>query len=250
MRILGTERDLFIFDLDGVILDLMDGFMQNIIRASEAIGLSNGHVERYFEQIWNGDIQPKNSFSDNISAIWPELDGCSLAELVGNIQAVEREHSYPIIIGSVYILRFLKLRGYKTALCTANMLEAVIWKCEAARQHDYGHFRGYRGEAALLSIDLFDYISTPDHGSSGVAKPDPEALLYLFCQSGIPARRAVFFGDWSPDWEAARAIPDLLFIGVTSGGYSRQAFEKQGVPPAQIIPRLSDIIHIISFPHN
>lgn len=247
ISVLNTKRNFFVFDLDGVILDLMDRFLENMLSAARSAGLKDGHVRAYFDGLWDGTIASKGSFTEQVRAIWPELDECFLAEFVGRVQDVERGNPYPIISGSVYVVSWLKRLRYDVGLCTSNMRAVAEWKCDAAREHPENGDRGLFEEAKYLSLGMFDFISTPDYDSAGTAKPDPQALLYLLEESGARAEDTVFFGDWGPDWQAAREIPGLLFIGVTSGGYSKEAFLKQGVPKEQILGKLADFPHIASF---
>jgi HAD superfamily hydrolase (TIGR01549 family) len=89
-------------------------------------------------------------------------------------------------------------------------------------------------------INYFDVIIT--HESTNKHKPDPEPLLLACKKLGIKPDEAVYIGDRIIDLETAKNA-GTDFIGILSGGTSKEEFEKAGVK--KIIKSLDELMKIV-----
>jgi len=228
LRVYGRNIESFIFDVDGVILDLMAYFPTNLILAARDSGLPDYTIQKYFFDVWSGNRIPKNGLRENIDDIFKELDIKITDKLINkflkNLNNREKKHPYKLIEKSLDAILLFKKYG-KVSLCTSNSRKMLEEKFTALD--------------VRIPLDIFSCISTPDEDSANAAKPDPRALQYIFEETGVTARESMFFGDWHPDVWAANCFPKMTFIGVTSGGVTKDTFIKGlGVKEDRIFPSI------------
>ena len=216
---------LVICDWDGVITELGEYFINNLEGAARRCLLPTEPIRRIIEEIWIGESDGEYNLRGNIKAMWPYISKQETCKYIKAIENVEKENPYPLIKGSLKALEKLKKEGMHIALCTANNRRMLCRRL----QH------------VGICNDMFDVISTPDAFSAGAGKPDPYALEYVLEKTRIAKEHALFIGDWTPDLFAARAA-NISFIAVTSGGMSKKAILKKGVPENHIFKNLYSFV--------
>jgi len=89
-------------------------------------------------------------------------------------------------------------------------------------------------------VDYFEAIITQE--STEKHKPNPEPLLLACKKLKIKPAEAVYVGDRIIDFETAQNA-GMDFIGILSGGTSKEEFKKSGVK--KIISSLGELLNII-----
>jgi phosphoglycolate phosphatase len=187
------NRRAVLFDVDGTLVNSIDGYRLAAERAVQPYGwsVSPEAVSRamnFGDQFWDLVVPPESLGDEELiaqlrrdtMAHWPAvLDECVLV--------------YPGIGG---ILEMLKAAGVRLGICTASRGES---------------FRPLE-EAGLL--DLFEEVVT----ARDVArrKPDPEGILLCMERMGIAAGETVYIGDTVADIRASHAA-GLYAVGVLTG---------------------------------
>ena len=122
------------------------------------------------------------------------------------------------------------MKGAEKVLTSLNMKKAIV--TSVAEPYLRRILKGF--------VDYFNVIITQELTEKH--KPNPEPLL-LACQKlNIKPEEAVYVGDRIIDFETAKNA-GMDFIGILSGGTSKEEFEKAGVK--KIIKSLSDLLSII-----
>lgn len=226
MKLFGNPARLFIFDVDGTLLDLLACFQKNLEQATQKMMLETWPIGKYLEGVFAGQIKGEPNFSKLIKKLWYRLKEKEIAIFERHFREEESSNPYPALDGSREIIRWLLKQQVFCALCTNNPLNILIER--------------------LLAADFnpmwFAAISTLD---CGFAKPDPRMFEPIFQAVPVPKREAVYVGDWYADFEAARAA-NIEFIAVLSGGIPRHAFLREGVPEDHIIERVSDLQYLMA----
>lgn len=227
MELFGRPLKLVILDVDGVILDLSACFHKNLAQAAVHIGLPLEPIDAYLA---NASLDRKRSgltFHDGLRLMWPNISDVQVHAYVRCFRNAECVNPYPLIQGSLETIQWLRTRRVLLALCTTNEQEVLRW----------------RFDTAGIEPEWFAYTIT---GEAPYVKPDPRTFDALFTALGVSRHHAVYVGDWYPDWEAARGA-GVPFIATLSGGVTREAFLREGVPKDHIIARLSDLPTLINF---
>jgi phosphoglycolate phosphatase-like HAD superfamily hydrolase len=225
MELFGRPLKLVILDVDGVILDLYACFRQNLERAASSLGLPHAPIAQYLSNVSLDRQRSGLTFHDGLRLMWPSLSDGQLQAYVQCFREVERLNPYPPIHGSLETIQWIRAHRLPLALCTTNEREVLR----------------RRFATAGIALEWFAYAVT---GEAPYLKPDPRTFDALFAALGVPRDQAVYVGDWYPDWEAARGA-GVPFLAVLSGGVTRDAFRREGVPEDHIIERLSDLPNLI-----
>jgi phosphoglycolate phosphatase-like HAD superfamily hydrolase len=228
MQLFGQPLKLVILDVDGVIVDLMVGFASHLEAAAQQLHLPPEPIRHYFAAVHRGARQSYTHLAEAIEAWWPGLSRRDRQQFVPCFRAIERQHPYPPVQGSLEAIQWFRRQQIPVALCTTNDRQAL-----ASRLRAVG-----------VEPEWFAAASTWE---SGYPKPDPRALDPIFAALPVPRKYAVYVGDWYPDVETARG-GGVQFIAVLSGGIPRQAFLREGVPEDHVIERLQHLLSLIEAP--
>ncbi len=124
-------------------------------------------------------------------------------------------------------LNVIRQSGIKVGLVTATT--------QASLNYDF--------QTLEIPKNLFDYIQTED--DTIFHKPDPrvfEPTLEWLAQNNIQTTEVLYVGDQLSDMKAANSA-GFEFIGVTTGLYTAEDFDKHHV---KSVSNLSDLIPILS----
>lgn len=225
MELFGKPLRLVILDVDGVILDLYACFQQNLERVASSVGLPHAPIRQYLSNVSLDRKRSGLTFHDGLRLMWPGISDGQVHEYVRCFREAERLNPYPPIHGSLETIQWIRARRLLLALCTTNEREVLR----------------RRFATAGIAPEWFAYAVT---GEAAYLKPDPRTFDALFTALAVPREQAVYVGDWYPDWDAARGA-GVPFLAALSGGVTRQAFLREGVPEDRIIERLSDLPTLI-----
>jgi phosphoglycolate phosphatase-like HAD superfamily hydrolase len=228
MQLFGQPLQLVILDVDGVILDLMAGFEQNLQAAARQLHLPIAPIRDYLAAVHRGARLSYAGLSEAIQAWWPTLSQRDCQQFVARFRTIERTYPYPPVEGSLEAIRRLREQQIPLALCTTNDRQTLA----------------HRLRAAGVDPAWFAAASTWE---SVYPKPDPRALDPIFAAIPVPREHAVYVGDWYPDVETARG-GGVRFLAVLSGGIPRHAFRREGIPEDHIIARLQDLLSLVEMP--
>jgi len=225
MELFGRPLTLVILDVDGVILDLYACFQKNLEQAASHVGLPHAPIQQYLSTVSLDRKRSGLTFHDWLRIMWPSISDGQVHAYVRCFRDAEGVNPYPPITGSLETIQWLRQQCLLLALCTTNEQDVLR----------------RRFDAAGIEPEWFAYTIT---GEDTYLKPDPRTFDALFAVLGVSRDQSVYVGDWYPDWEAARGA-GVPFIAVLSGGVTRDAFLREGVPEAHIIERLSDLPNIM-----
>ena len=197
-----------IFDLDGVLLDNTQLIVEIFQEAARRSGLKVPEAKSVIAAL--GLIG-----RDMVEIVLGE--GEKYKEMLIRVW-MEREKEMKLMPGVELVLRELKTK--KAVVTSAPDLAAK------RRLSDF--------------MDYFDTIVTQE--STKNHKPDPEPLLLACEKLGIRPEEAVYIGDRLIDFETAKNA-GMDFIGILSGGTSKEEFEKAEV--IKIIGSLSELLEIV-----
>jgi phosphoglycolate phosphatase-like HAD superfamily hydrolase len=228
MQLFGHPLKLVILDVDGVILDLMAGFARQLETAAHQLDLPTAPIRDYLMAVHRGARHSFASLPEAIQDWWPALSQIGRRQFVASFRAIEREHPYPVVEGSLETIHWFRRRQVPMALCTTNDRPTLA----------------FRLRSAGVDPGWFAAASTWE---SGHPKPDPKALDPIFAVLPVPREHAVYVGDWYPDVDAARG-GGVRFIAVLSGGVPRHAFLREGIPEDHIIARLQHLPSLMQTP--
>lgn len=185
----------FCFDMDGVLFDTerTAGVMLNAATQKQGFTLSN-------EQ-WTQMLSKSLTAINGMLQAWfgDQIDLARFAQDWYDVTLEHmRTHGMPVKPGAEKLLRSLKERGYKLAICTSNMSYVV---------RDYLSLAGW--------TELFDEIVTNEMIFRG--KPDPEVYLTGAARLGVEPCECVGIEDSYSGVKAVRAagmycvmVPDVF----------------------------------------
>jgi phosphoglycolate phosphatase-like HAD superfamily hydrolase len=225
MQLFGHPLQLVIPDVDGVILDLMAGFERHLDAAARQLHLRTTPIRASLAAVHCGARHSFASLPEAIQVWWPALSQRDRRQFIECFRAIEHEHSYPPVEGSLETIHWLRRRQIPVALCTTNDRLTLASRLRAA------------------GVDLGWFVAASTW-ESGHPKPDPKALDPIFAALPVPREHAVYVGDWYPDVDTARG-GGVRFIAVLSGGIPRHAFRREGIPEDHILTRLQDLPSLI-----
>ena len=135
MQLFGHPLKLVILDVDGVILDLMAGFERHLEAAARQLHLPTTPIRDYLAAVHYGARHSYASLPEAIQAWWPALSQIDRQQFVANFRAIERQHRYPAVEGSLETIHWFRRQQIPVALCTTN---------DRPDTHPPSAFRGHR----------------------------------------------------------------------------------------------------------
>ena len=164
---------LFVFDLDGVLIDSLP----NMSHAWDAVRLKL-EISNPFEDYKKQKGKPFPEIMKELGLHDRHLEVYDVYKTYSRLHLEE----IPLYEGVYDTLTELKSQGHKIALCTSKARETV----------------------GLLEHKLpeFDYISCPTAGLRG--KPAPDQLLHVMSVCNVDPIDTVYVGDMIYDYEAAK----------------------------------------------
>lgn len=225
MRIFGRKLELIIFDVDGVIIDILAGLKENIMRAARDAGLPTNPVEKNFEDIRAGMVKARGNARAATAAIWPGLSPAEIDEFLRFFYAHERINPYPLLEGAEETISRFRSENIPVALATNNpyrMLELRL---------------------SNVNVDLawFAAVAT---GDDAYRKPHPMVFDSIFKKVPVPREQSLFVGDLEIDWECA-CDAGVPFAAVLTGGLTREMFTRAGLAADRIFNCVSDLIDVL-----
>jgi HAD superfamily hydrolase (TIGR01549 family) len=217
------QRNVFVFDLDGT---LVDSVYQHVLAWQEA--LEAGGIEL---SVWRIHRRIGMSGGLFVGALLRETGQPVDAELVDRLQQVHAE-AYRRRAGEVRLLP-----GARELL--ARLTEAKVpWAVATS-----GLLAAARPTLELLGVPADVPVVTRDQVAH--AKPDPDLFLAAAERLGADVADAVVVGDSVWDLLAARRAR-ALGVGLLSGGYGREELERAGAyrvyeDPADMLAHLDEV---------
>ena len=217
-------RTVFVFDLDGT---LVDSVYQHVLAWQEA--LEEGGIEL---SVWRIHRRIGMSGGLFVGALLRETGQPVDAELVARLQQVHaeayRRHAgrrLQVLPGARELLARLTELGVPWAVATSGLMAAAQPTLE------------------LLEVPPDVPVVTRDQVDH--AKPDPDLFLAAAERLGADVADAVVVGDSVWDLLAARRAR-ALGIGLLSGGYGREELERAGAyrvydDPADLLLHLDEV---------
>ncbi len=222
-------KELVIFDVDGVIFDIIEAIRETVKVGIEKYDLKSRpqeamqQVSHLLEVAQSMPIpkmilQSKELFDIPLFGEMTVLKRLRIAaSFYGDFRT--RKDECGIFPGIDEIILGLKKAGYKLAIFSNNKKSYVL---EALRKHDLqGNF------AQILG---FNEVSK--------TKPDPEGLLKILELENVPAEKAVFIGDMVTDIKAGKAA-NVDTIAIASGLVARDKLEKEA--PAKVVANTQEL---------
>jgi phosphoglycolate phosphatase-like HAD superfamily hydrolase len=161
MPLFGHPLKLVILDVDGVILDLMAGFERHLEAAAAQLQLPTAPIRDYFAAVHSGARQSYTHLPEAIQTWWPMLTQQDARQFIECFRAIEHEHPYPPVEGSLETIHWFRRQQIPVALCTTNERSTLA----------------HRLHAAGIEPRWFAAASPWE---SGHPKPDPKALDLVF----------------------------------------------------------------------
>jgi HAD superfamily hydrolase (TIGR01549 family) len=217
------QRNVFVFDLDGT---LVDSVYQHVLAWQEALEV--GGIEL---SVWRIHRRIGMSGGLFVGALLRETGQPVDAELVARLQQVHAE-AYRRRAGEVRLLP-----GARELL--ARLTEAKVpWAVATS-----GLMAAARPTLELLRVP--DDVPVVTRDQVAHAKPDPDLFLAAAERLGADVADAVVVGDSVWDLLAARRAR-ALGIGLLSGGYGREELERAGAyrvyeDPADMLAHLDEV---------
>jgi HAD superfamily hydrolase (TIGR01509 family) len=217
------QRPVFVFDLDGT---LVDSVYQHVLAWQEALEL--GGIEL---AVWRIHRRIGMSGGLFVGALLRETGQPVDAELIARLQQAHTE-AYRRRAGE---LRLLPGARELLARLTGT---GVPWAVATS-----GEMAAARPALELLGVPAGVPVVTRDQVAH--AKPDPDLFLAAAERLGVDVADTVVVGDSVWDLLAARRAR-ALGIGVLSGGYGREELERAGAyrvyeDPADLLVHLDEV---------
>jgi HAD superfamily hydrolase (TIGR01509 family) len=219
----GMQRTVFVFDLDGT---LVDSVYQHVLAWQEA--LEAGGIDL---SVWRIHRRIGMSGGLFVGALLRETGQPVDAALVTRLQQVHaqayrrRAGQVRLLPGARELLEHLTALAVPWAVATSGLMEAAKPTLE------------------LLAVPADVPVVTRDQVAH--AKPDPDLFLAAADRLGADVADAVVVGDSVWDLLAARRAR-ALGVGVLSGGYGREELERAGAyrvyqDPADLLLHLDEV---------
>jgi HAD superfamily hydrolase (TIGR01509 family) len=218
-----VQRTVFVFDLDGT---LVDSVYQHVLAWQEA--LEAGGIEL---SVWRIHRRIGMSGGLFVGALLRETGRPVDAAMVTRLQEVHAEAyrrqagQLRLLPGARELLAHLSAAGVPWAVATSGLMAAAQPTLE------------------LLEVPASVPVVTRDQVAH--AKPDPDLFLAAADRLGVDVADAVVVGDSVWDLLAARRAR-ALGIGLLSGGYGREELERAGAyrvydDPADLLLHLDEV---------
>jgi HAD superfamily hydrolase (TIGR01509 family) len=217
------QRTVFVFDLDGT---LVDSVYQHVLAWQEALEI--GGIEL---SVWRIHRRIGMSGGLFVGALLRETGKAVDAGLVARLQQAHAE-AYRRRAGQLRVLP-----GARELLAHLTRLE-VPWAVATS-----GLMEAAQPTLELLQVPAGTTVVTRDQVAH--AKPDPDLFLAAADRLGADVADAVVVGDSVWDLLAARRAR-ALGVGLLSGGYGREELERAGAyrvynDPADLLAHLDEV---------
>jgi HAD superfamily hydrolase (TIGR01509 family) len=217
------QRPVFVFDLDGT---LVDSVYQHVLAWQEALEL--GGIEL---AVWRIHRRIGMSGGLFVGALLRETGQPVDAELIARLQQAHTEAyrrragELRLLPGARELLARLTGTGVPWAVATSGEMSAA--------------------RPALELLGVPDGVPVVTRDQVAHAKPDPDLFLAAAERLGVDVADTVVVGDSVWDLLAARRAR-ALGIGVLSGGYGREELERAGAyrvyeDPADLLVHLDEV---------
>ena len=227
MHIFGFPIELVIFDVDGVIVDILGRLRKNLEKAASHFKLAPEPIAINLKEVAQGKARIKGNARDSARDLWPHLTEEEITEFIDYFHGIERRCPYALIDGALDVIIFLRTHGIALALATNNPMQNLLWRLEAVG----------------INPSWFAAIVAKDN-NHGYFKPDRETFDCIFEKIPVRRVRSLYIGDLQIDWDMARKA-EVLFCAVLTGGVPRHAFIAEGIPDAYILDRFGDILQYV-----
>jgi len=178
---------LIIFDLDGTLIDSIEGWIKAFQQSFERFGMKVGR-KKLTELFGKSDIEIVKALVKN-----PEKREMVLKYLYQLKKGDELLKEFKLHRNAKRVLKKLKEKGYTIALATGNRKDF----CSKVLKH-FG------------LTDFFDIIVTVDDVRKG--KPEPEMLIKCLNQAKVGKDSAIYICDSLPDVLASRKAGIKCFL--------------------------------------
>jgi HAD superfamily hydrolase (TIGR01509 family) len=218
-----TNRTVFVFDLDGT---LVDSVYQHVLAWQEALEVAGMELA-----VWR--IHRRIGMSGGLfaGALLREtghpVDAAMVAELQRAHAACFRRRAggVRLLPGARELLQHLSSVGVPWAVATSGLAEAA--------------------RPTLDLLEVPDGVPVVTRDQVAHAKPDPDLFLAAADRLGVDVADAVVVGDSVWDLLAARRAR-ALGVGLLSGGYGREELERSGAyrvyeDPADLLAHLDEV---------
>lgn len=215
-----ARRRAVLFDVDGTLVNSLDGYRLAAARALEPFGWSVPPEAlrdslNFGAEFWDLVVPPQfrgapgliQQLHRSTLLHWPEI----LASSVGLYPEVEA------------VLGYLRAAGFRLGICTASRGESF----------------GPLERAGLLS--LFDEIVTANEVVH--RKPNPEGILLCLKHMAVSPSDAVYVGDTVADILASRRA-GVMAVGVLTGGGTSALLSAAGAD--RLVPTLAALPDLIT----
>lgn len=197
-----------IFDFDGVLIDSTFQFVKVFQKGALEMGLK---------------IPTKKDIINTFGLTWPEM----IKKIFG------RDKKYRLTLEKIW-------EEYEDEMKLAKGLENILTDLRIKKAIATSAGESYPRRVLKDLIKYFDVIVTRE--STKKHKPYPEPLLLACKKLKIKPAEAVYVGDHLIDFETAQNA-GMDFIGILSGGTTKEEFEKAGVK--KIINSLGELLQIV-----
>ena len=196
-----------IFDVDGTLVATNDAHIEAWRRAFASYGYEIPRARILPEVGKGGDMLVPALIGDEGNA----KDGEGLRKRHGEeYLAIVRRERVAVLPGAIELLETLRDRGTRTALATSSKV---------------AHLEATLRSAGVDFRKLVDEVVTASDAES--SKPAPDIVVAAIGELGLPADQCLFVGDTAHDATAC-AGAGVPFIGLTSGGNTRQSLLEAG----------------------
>ena len=218
-----VQRTVFVFDLDGT---LVDSVYQHVLAWQEALEVGGIPLS-----VWRIHRRIGMSGGLFVGALLREtgqpVDGDLVTRLLQAHAEAYRRHAgrLRLLPGARELLAHLTSLGVPWAVATSGLMAAA------------------RPTLELLEVPAEVPVVTRDQVAH--AKPDPDLFLAAADRLGVDVADAVVVGDSVWDLLAARRAR-ALGVGLLSGGYGREELERAGAyrvydDPADLLLHLDEV---------
>jgi phosphoglycolate phosphatase-like HAD superfamily hydrolase len=214
-----------VFDMDGTLLDTKVDYakMSNIVFDEMVkLGVPETAINRsegYRFNVESGlNYMSENGMANRIPMIY-----LNISKIARNVEMENVEQAKPFP-GTVELLTQLHAKGIKIGVLTRGCREY----CETAIGKVCGLMKFVDG---IVARD--DYPETE-------AKPSPLAMMHIASRLSVTTDEILYLGDHKFDWQCAAASA-AGFVGVCSGAYSKENWDKEIGPKLQTIGSIAEL---------
>lgn len=217
----GPVPRLFVFDLDGTLIDSIGDIASS---ANQVLVEAYGESVRLSREVVRGFV------------------GGGARQLIE--RCVEAAGRPPTEFSGVFE-RFLAVyasRLTETTRLYPGMEEALGVLASKSRLAVLTNKPGRMSRAIISQLGLVDrFIAVVGGDDFGTKKPDPEGLLAIAAQAGVPPKEMALVGDSAVDIQTARKA-GAIAVGVL-WGYDAQGVKRES--PDEIVEAPSDLVGLV-----